>query len=234
MDSTGRRRGGRAAVVSTERIVRAGRGLGMRHLGVNAVAAELGVSATALYRHIEGRWELERLVGESFLAELVIRDAPEEDVERHLVSFGGQLRSFLLSHPGLASYVQALFPRGESGVRLLLDEVAALERRGYATDAAMVLSGAVASLVTWSAVAEERPTTAADPAGYERERDAVVAMLNDHARLGRAHSGLPSVTPKEFSRLLLIAEIRGLVSVAPPGRPVDEIVAELSTVGGPW
>ncbi|WP_017601677.1 TetR/AcrR family transcriptional regulator [Nocardiopsis lucentensis] len=220
--------------MSTERIVRAGRELGMRNLGVNAVAARIGVSATALYRHIEGRWELERLVGESFLAELTLRDDPEEDIERHLVSFGGQLRSFLLSHPGLASYVQVLFPRGEAGVRLLLDEVAALERRGYSADAAVVLSGAVASLVTWSAVAEERQSADADPAGYERERDAVTTMIADHARLGQAHSGLPAVTPKEFSRLLLIAQIRGLVSVAPPGRPVGEIVAELSAAGDRW
>ena len=47
-----------------------GRDLGMRRLSINGVAARLGVSATALYRHVEGRWELERLVGESLLAEL--------------------------------------------------------------------------------------------------------------------------------------------------------------------
>ncbi|MDA0564538.1 TetR/AcrR family transcriptional regulator C-terminal domain-containing protein [Streptomonospora sp. S1-112] len=233
MESSRRRHGGRPAVVSTAEIVRAGRALGMRRLGVNAVAVELGVSATALYRHIEGRWELERLVGESLLADLVLHDDPDQDVEHHLVSFAGQLRSFLLAHPGLAGYLQVLFPRGESGMRLLAHEMAALERRGYSTDAAIVLASAVASLVTWSAIAEERESDV-DEAGYQREREAVVKMLLDDARLGPAHLRLPSVTGGEFSRLLLIAEIRGLLTVAPPGRSVHEIVADLDASGDPW
>ncbi|WP_229568323.1 MULTISPECIES: TetR family transcriptional regulator [Rhodococcus] len=34
----------------------------MQQLSLNAVASRLGVSAAALYRHVDGRWGLERLV----------------------------------------------------------------------------------------------------------------------------------------------------------------------------
>ncbi|MBU8841770.1 TetR/AcrR family transcriptional regulator, partial [Mycolicibacterium goodii] len=62
--------GGRPPLITVADIVSVGRELGMRRLSINAVAPRLGVSATALYRHIDGRWELERLVGESLLADL--------------------------------------------------------------------------------------------------------------------------------------------------------------------
>lgn len=228
------RTGGRRPLIHVDDIVRVGRGLGMARLSVSAVAAELGVSATALYRHVKGRWELERLVGESFLAELELRDDPDHDLDRHLLSFGGQLRSFVLAHPGLGSYLQVLFPRGDAGARLLADEVAALARRGYTTDAAIVVSGAVASLSIGSAVAEEREAEAAASTGYGDERDAVIAQLARDSRFGGAHSALPPVTAEVFSRLVLTAAIRGLVAAAPPGRPVAEVVAELGGLEGKW
>lgn len=206
----------------------------MARLSVAAVAADLGVSTTALYRHVRGRWELERLVGESVLAELELRDDPTRDTDAHLLSFGGQLRTFVLAHHGLAAYLQALFPRGDAGKHLLAGEVAALERRGYATDVAIVLSGAVATLAIASAVTEERAAEAAASSGYDAERDAVVAQLAADGRLGAAHAALPQVTPGAFARLVLTAAIRGLVAVAPPGRPVADVVAELGGLEGGW
>ncbi|MFC7109128.1 TetR/AcrR family transcriptional regulator [Nonomuraea rubra] len=105
--------GGRPRQIETADIVRAGRELGLRDLSMNAVAARLGVSSTALYRHVDGRWELERLVGESILAGLDFHDDPAHGPVRHLLSFALELRGFILRHPGLAAYVQTLFPRGE-------------------------------------------------------------------------------------------------------------------------
>lgn len=222
-ESARARAGGRPAVVSVDDIVRAGRELGMARLSVNAVAFRLGVSSAALYRHIEGRWELERLVGESLLAELELRDDPDEDLERHLVSFARQLRAFVLRHEGLATYLQVLLTRGEAGMRLVTDEVTALERRGYTRDAGMVVAGAVATLAIGLAAADDR-RAAADPDGHA------------HQALSRMPAGpadLPSITPDAYAQLLLAAAVRGVVAVAPPGRPVAEFLAELSERIGP-
>ncbi|WP_019631211.1 TetR/AcrR family transcriptional regulator [Actinomadura atramentaria] len=238
MAAGGGRRGGRPRVVTVEEIVRAGREVGLADLTVAAVAARLGVSPAALYRHVAGRWELERLVGESVLGGLDLVEDPADGLERHLLGFAWQLRSYTVAHPGLASYLQALFPRGESGHRLLATEVAALRRRGYAADAAMVLAGAVATLAIAQAAAEEREAAAFGRPGYaEQRRDAVDRIAAD-PDLGAAHTGLPQVSFGEFSRLLLTASIRGLLAAAPPGRPVAGIVAALtsdaeSDLGGP-
>lgn len=94
--------GGRPRVIDEADIARVGVEIGLRHLSLNAVAARLGVSSTALYRHVDGRWGLERLVGESLLSELRLTDDPAHGVVEHLLSAALQLRSFLLQHRGLA------------------------------------------------------------------------------------------------------------------------------------
>ncbi|MDQ7905027.1 hypothetical protein RB614_10895 [Phytohabitans sp. ZYX-F-186] len=223
--------GGRAPRISTDDIVRVGRALGMGALSVKAVAAELGVTAAALYRHVDGRWGLERLVGESVLAELVLRDDPRHGIEPHLLSFALQLRAFTLTRPGMARYMQVLFPRGEAGRRVLTAEVEALARRGYAPDAAVVVSGAVASLTIAMAASEEQSVAVEreDAGGLDRERRAATAGLDVDDRLAPAHAALPRVPRAEYVRLVLTGAIRGLLGVAPPGRPVADIVADLAT-----
>lgn len=101
---------GRPRQIDIDDIVRAGRELGMHRLSLNAVAARLEVTPAALYRHVDGRWGLERLVGESLLADPRLRDDPGHDTARHLLSFGLRLRAFVLERPGLAAYLQTLFP----------------------------------------------------------------------------------------------------------------------------
>ncbi|WP_328471351.1 TetR/AcrR family transcriptional regulator [Actinoplanes sp. NBC_00393] len=225
-----RRIGGRPPQIGRDDIVRAGRELGMSRLSVKAVAAALGVTPTALYRHVDGRFGLERVVGESILAGLTLRDDPADDLEPHLLSFALQLREFVLAHPGLARYLQILFPRGDSGRRLLTAEVEALVRRGYRPDAAVVVSGAVASLSIAMTASEESSVAAEteDLTGLDRERQAAVEQLATDAHLAAAHSVLPQVSRPAYVRMLLTAAIRGLIQVAPPGRPVAEIIADLS------
>lgn len=226
MQTVASRVGGRPPLIAVDDIVRAGRELGMRQLSVNAVAARLGVSATALYRHVEGRWELERLVGESLLAELELRDDPSAGTEPHLLTFGLQLCEFAAKHPGLASYLQVLFPRGDAGTRLLADEVEALSRRGYSAETAVVLSSAVATLAISLAACEDNKAEATgddELIGFAAERDAATDRLAADAQLGPTHSALPGLSGSEFVRLLLAASIRGLVST--------DVMAELRAAG---
>lgn len=221
--------GGRPRRIETEDIVRAGRDIGLAGLSLNAVAARLGVTAAALYRHVGSRWGLERLVGERVLADLRIEDDPERDTARHLLFFALRLREHVLAHPGLAAYLQTLFPRGESGRRILAAEVVALGRRGYDEHAAVVLTSALASCVIGSAAAEERRREHVD--GLDGERDDVVAHVLADDVLGPAHRDLPAFDEERIARLTFTAVIGGLLAVGPPGRPIDDIFAELDAKG---
>lgn len=150
-----KRPGGRPPKIAIADIERAGVRLGLRALTVPAVAAELGVTTAALYRHVDGKFGLETLVGERILADLDLVDDPTHDVAEHLVSMAVQLREFLMAHPGLTTYVQVLFPRGRSGEALLAREVATLVARGCSPDAAVMAGTTVALLVISLTAAEE-------------------------------------------------------------------------------
>ncbi|MGY5765041.1 TetR/AcrR family transcriptional regulator [Brachybacterium sp. DNPG3] len=217
--------GGRPRRVEEADIVRVGRELGMRELSMNAVAAALGVSATALYRHIDGRWGLESLVGETLLADFRAADDPSLDLVSHLVVFGSALRDHVVARPGLGTYLQTLFPRGEGGRRVLADEIEALVARGYAPDAALVVASGIAVIAIGYAVAEDaqRARDADRPAQEQAAWDGIRADL----RLDPAHRVLPEVDSAQYARLMLTVVAQGLVAAAPPGRPVAEVVAAL-------
>lgn len=222
--------GGRPALITVADIVAAGRELGMNRLSINAVATRLGVSATALYRHIDGRWELERLVGESLLADLRLADDADDSIEKHLLAFGMTLHRFALENPGLARYMQLLFPRGEAGARLLSEEVANLWRRGYPPEVAALLSSSVALVAIGVAAQHEMKAEASlSDDGYDRERDAAAERLAADAELGPVHTAGMQLTGEQYLELLLNAVIRGLLTAAEPGRPIDHIVDALTS-----
>ncbi|WKG03421.1 TetR/AcrR family transcriptional regulator [Mycolicibacterium sp. HK-90] len=224
--------GGRPPLIAVADIVDAGRELGMRNLSINAVAARLGVSATALYRHISGRWELERLVGESLLAGLELSDDPARSAEEHLVAFGMNLHRYVLGHPGLATYMQVLFPRGEAGTRLLADEIAALGRRGYQAEAAALVSSSVAVMAIGLAAQHELKAEASGgDDGFVLERDAAAERLAGDAALGPVHNAGMRLSSPQYLELLMTALIRGLLTSVVPGRPITDIVADLTAMG---
>ena len=224
--------GGRPPLIAVSDIVAAGRDLGMRDLSINAVAARLGVSATALYRHISGRWELERLVGESLLAELEFVDDPAGSVEDHLLAFGVSLHRYTLNNPGLATYMQVLFPRGEAGAKLLADEVAALGRRGYTAEGAALLSSSVAVLAIGLAAQHELKAEASGGDEFVLERDAAAQRLAGDVALGPVHTAGMQLSSPQYLELLMNGLIRGLLTSVTPGRPITDIVADLTARGG--
>ncbi|WP_328997673.1 hypothetical protein OHA18_24800 [Kribbella sp. NBC_00709] len=221
-----RKTGGRQAQITLADIEREGVRLGLTNLTVNGVATALGVSPTALYRHVDGKLGLEALVGEAVLRELHIADDPEDGVEAHLLSFAQQVHTFVLDHPGLAAYMQSLFPRGESGLRLQREAIEALGRRGYSPAGAVLMSGTVASLAINLTAAEERHRPYFEGA-HRRELEKVYALLATDELLLAAHQELPQIDSEAYFRMVMTGCIRGLVTAAPPNRPVIEVLDDL-------
>lgn len=221
--------GGRPRQIGVSDVLRAGREIGLHKLSLSAVAAQLGITTTALYRHVDGRWGLERLVGESIIAELEITDDPAHGPVAHLLSSALQLRTYLLTHPGLAAYVQTLFPRGAGGRKVLAEAAEALGKRGYSPETAVVMYAAVASLVIGFAAAEEAQRPRND--GLEAQRSDAHDALHADPRLGAAQRDLPVIDNDEYVRMWLGAAIRGFVTAAPPGSTLTEMRAALHAAG---
>ncbi|NUR97467.1 MAG: TetR/AcrR family transcriptional regulator [Kribbellaceae bacterium] len=227
-----RKTGGRQAQITVADIEREGLRLGLPNLTVNGVATALGVSPTALYRHVDGKLGLEKLVGEAVLRELTIVDNPTDGVKAHLLSFAEQIHDFVLARPGLAAYMQGLFPRGDSGVRLQREAVEALGRRGYGPGPAMMLSGTVASLAINLSAAEERYRPYFEGAD-RRELEKVYALLAEDEVLAAAQAELPQISGQAYFRMVMTGCIRGLVAAALPGRMVTDVLNDLGFEAAP-
>ncbi|AQZ68217.1 Transcriptional regulator, TetR family [[Actinomadura] parvosata subsp. kistnae] len=210
------RTGGRTASFTLRDVIEAGTRIGLERLSMQSVADALGVTTAAVYRHVPSRSALESLVGEAILDELTLVDDPAEPAAAHLASFALQLRRFTLSRPGTAQYMQRLFPRGPSGLRLLEHQINALGRRGYDPPAAVALSSAVATLAIGATVAEqERAALLATPAVEE-----ALAVMAGSELLRQAGAGIPAHTPEDYFVFMLTAAAEGLVAQLPPGRPL--------------
>ncbi|MFI6297565.1 TetR/AcrR family transcriptional regulator [Nonomuraea sp. NPDC050790] len=223
------RTGGRTATFSRADVVAAGVRLGLQDLSVQAVADALGVTPAAVYRHVPSRAALETLVGEAVLDGLTLHDDPGHSTAAHLVAFGRQLRRFTLDHPGTAQYLQRLFPRGPSGVRLLETQIRALADRGYAPAAATVLSSAIATVtigIVAAGQAQEAHTRLDPPGAEESTREALAAMAGSPL-VQAATLGIPAHTADDYFELVLTSLAEGLVAKLPPGRDVADLAEAL-------
>ncbi|MER7849647.1 hypothetical protein ABTZ03_37565 [Kitasatospora sp. NPDC096077] len=221
---------GRPPRITLAGIERVGREIGLADLTLQGVASRLGVASAALYRHVDGKAGLDRLIGESMLAELRVPNLPE-DVGAHLLRFALTLREFVLARPGMARYLQELFPRGTAGAAVLAGEIEALVERGHTPDTAVVVCTSVAGFAIAQAAAQERQTAylAGGRGDHRMERQLADsrALLASEGVLAAAHANLPEVSPEDYFRLVVTAYIRGLTDAAPPGRPLAEVTAAL-------
>lgn len=102
MDNTIKK--GRPSQISQEKIVECALKLGFQNTSMHAVAKQLGVSATALYRYVNSKEELVLLCCDHIIAKVTLHD--EKDWEKYLYKFAFHFRAVLLSIPGSVSFIR--------------------------------------------------------------------------------------------------------------------------------
>mgnify|MGYP001792856888 CR=1 FL=1 len=100
----GRPSRGRPPRIRLEDVVDAACRLGLEGLTVVAVANQLGVRDSAIYRYVDSREELLHLVADRALDDFDADFDPTADLEELLVEFGQRIRHFLAKYQGMADY----------------------------------------------------------------------------------------------------------------------------------
>lgn len=107
------------APVTREQIVRVATAIveseGVQALSMRGLAAELGVTAMALYRHVESRDGLLVAVLDEIAADIVRPELPDDPVER-VVTVLVALRGFLVEHPWVLRLIVGGHWSGARGV----------------------------------------------------------------------------------------------------------------------
>ncbi len=99
---------GRPPTITLERIADAGIAMGLPNLTFVGVAAALGVSHMALYKHVPSLEALKRLIAEEIFKRWQIPQASGNDrggLKEYLTVFTASVREFVKAHPGVTPYV---------------------------------------------------------------------------------------------------------------------------------
>ncbi|GAA3526707.1 TetR/AcrR family transcriptional regulator [Amycolatopsis ultiminotia] len=160
METPARRTRGESAGLTRETVVAAAEAVaergGVAKLSLRAVAAELGVSPTAIYNHVRDRDELLDAVADAFVFRKVLRRLPRktEPIERVRL-IARRLRRAGLEHPGLLSAIVGYIPEQAPSAQMDCAEliISDLLDAGAAPDRAVVLYRALVMLCVGDAIA---------------------------------------------------------------------------------
>ncbi|MEM7409638.1 MAG: TetR/AcrR family transcriptional regulator [Myxococcota bacterium] len=118
------------APLSQDAIVRAVLDVGVNRFSMHSVARHLGVTATALYRHVGSRDELLALAMEAYCARIVLPDASLE-WRPYLEALAHGFRDTLLAMPGAAEYGTKIGPATPSAFAIVDHAIGVLREAGF-------------------------------------------------------------------------------------------------------
>lgn len=99
---------GRPPTITRVRLADAAIAMGLPKVSVVGVAAELGVTAKALYQHISGLDELKRLTAEQIFLRWPLPAVPVAEtrrLEKYMLDFGDCMWALVEQHAGIAPYL---------------------------------------------------------------------------------------------------------------------------------
>ncbi|MFT3804433.1 MAG: TetR/AcrR family transcriptional regulator [Burkholderiaceae bacterium] len=172
---------GRPRTITRERIADAGIEIGLPNITFVGLAAALGVSHMALYKHVPSLEALKHLVAEEIFQRWQIPRGSADGrggLKEYLVAFTTSVREFVKAHPGLTPYV---IRRSAATQPMLakIDEHQSLIARTYGIskdDARWLLATVafhcIAVADTVYSVAGREPVVDADRAAEEAEMEA--------------------------------------------------------------
>jgi len=176
---------GRPRTITRERIASAGIALGMANITFVGVAAELGVSHMALYKHVPSLEELKYLVAEEIFSRWEIPRAGAEggeNLQHYMLAFSASVREFVKGHRGLTPYVIRRFAATPSMIAKIGEHQRHIAQAyGISDEQARWLLSTVAFHCmavsdTVYSVAGREPVVAADRAAEEVEMEAELAQ----------------------------------------------------------
>lgn len=128
--------GGRPQLIDMEKIVETALLLGLNNLSMNAVARELGVSTTALYRYVKSRDALIDACIDEFCAKI---EMPSADLKwrEYLQSLSRSFRDAFKAMPGISAYGMKIGPTTSAAFAIVDRSLGVLMRDGFNEKEAM-------------------------------------------------------------------------------------------------
>jgi len=171
---------GRPPSITHARIADAGIALGLRNITFVGVAAALGVSHMALYKHVASLEALKQLVADEIIRRWRIPQALGNDPEGlhvYLTLFSASIQAFVKAHPGVTPYMLRRMAASDAVIEKIQSHQRHIAQAyGIAQERAQWLLATVAfhcfaAADTVYSVAAQEPVVDADRAAEEAEME---------------------------------------------------------------
>jgi TetR/AcrR family tetracycline transcriptional repressor len=136
--------------------------VGLDALTTRALAARLGVRASALYRHVSGKKELLAALADRIMSEALADPPQDADWAGQLESFAHRLRRSLLAHRDAARVVAQYGPLGERALLNAEAGIGLLRSAGLPLSTAAHAGHTVVCFVVGFVLQEQAPTPEPD------------------------------------------------------------------------
>lgn len=214
-----RRRVGRPAVISRDKLIETMIEVGVQSRQLKPVADRLGVTTSALYRHIDALDDLVRMATDELLKRHPIPEDNGEDWRDWAFSLGIVLKEFFTAFPGLAEYTIGRSPLHPENIRRHKLSVDIAIRSGFSPLHALWATRALSNFVLVSVTANERLDQFQQESGQSREEAlmdilAAIPAHDDFANLDRALRENASHGEQEIFEFQLRSLIDGLIARA--------------------
>ena len=205
---------GRPRLITTDRIIEAGKRITLPHLSIRGVAKELGVSEMSIYRIVGDLEGLRAMVAEGIVAGHVFPEPTATDPEDALVELAHTFRDFVMANPGIGQHLTRLAaPRHEFTIRLAeVQQATFASRFGYPPAQASLLVSTVAEHAI--ALGEINPLS---------QDDTAPGPLPEQAPTLRAGAeSIALLSPRERFEWSIRATARGSISLLDRENPVAQ------------
>ena len=167
--------------ITKQQIVDASIAIGLSQLSMHRLAKNLGVSATALYRHVANREELIQLCCDHILLQLDFN--AQQPWQETLVDFAHQFRTLLLENHGAVDYLRHNQRLTTGSIRLTEHLIAPLHAAGFSADEAFTAYMMVYTHVTDMVSHQEQSARIQNDSQMAEPNDQIPSELDDYPQL---------------------------------------------------
>ncbi|WP_252030565.1 TetR/AcrR family transcriptional regulator C-terminal domain-containing protein [Vibrio sp. SCSIO 43135] len=202
---------GRPAQISKEDVVNGALSIGLSSVTMNSLGKQLGVSATALYRHVSSKHALILMCSDMVLGKVALPE--ESDWEGYLYTFAERFRQALLSMPGSVEFVRHTQEFTPATNVLANDVLRVLGDAGFEPEIGFMAFASVYTRVTDLVEHQERSSMVKANETSSQENSEMLSQLDELPYLAKLLSNTQPLDYDQYFKDGIKITIEGLKAV---------------------
>ena len=202
---------GRPASISKDAVLEAAFKIGFRDVTMHAISRELGVSVSALYRHVASKEDVLFQCADEVSKRVELPET--EDWKEYIRSLARSYRKVVLSLPGSVEFVRVIGLATPAACAVINQSLSVLKHAGFEGKIAYIICIGLISHAIDLALQEEQSNEGAKPNGGIAPATKLAGLADEYPEIAWALAESGAVDQDEYFETGLDVYISGLENV---------------------